>query len=254
MRDYLADDIGEVLVDDHGRLPEGAGVHAALHAARGAEAPQALHGRHPAVHALPDREPDRVGVRAQGAAALGRQHRHRLHRGAGVHRHQLRARHARQRHRDHGDEHQPRSGGRDRAPAAHPRHRRPDRHRLHRHGVDEEPARRRGPAARCHEDGPRAHPDRPPVALRPARDVAPAPAAVARRVQPPRLPALRGHRQHPQRRIHGARHPAPHRRGAAQGPHRARHRAGAGGSGHLPHQREARMAAHARGQERGRAA
>ena len=37
--------------------------------------------------------------------------------------------------------------------------------------------------------------------------------------------------------------PAPDRRGAAQGPHRARHRAGAGGRGHLPHQREARLAA-----------
>jgi hypothetical protein len=36
--------------------------------------------------------------------------------------------------------------------------------------------------------GPRARADRPPVALRPARDVAPAPAAVARRIQP-RSPA-----------------------------------------------------------------
>ena len=34
MRDYLSDDVGEVLVDDAGRLPEGAGVHAALHARR----------------------------------------------------------------------------------------------------------------------------------------------------------------------------------------------------------------------------
>ena len=118
----------------------------------------------------------------------------------------------------------------------------------------QEPARRRGPAARCHEGGPRAHPDRAPVALRPARDVATAAAAFAQRDQPPRVPALRGHRQHPQRRVHGARDPAPDRRGAAQGPHRARHRADAGRSGHVPHQREARMAAHARGQERGRAA
>ena len=67
------------------------------------------------------------------------------------------------------------------------------------------------------EDGSRAHPDRPPLALRPARDVAPAPAPVARRIQPPRLPALHRHRQHPQRRVDGARHPAPHRRGSAQG-------------------------------------
>ena len=132
--------------------------------------------------------------------------------------------HARLGHRDHRDQHQPRGGGRDRAPAAHPRHRRPDRHRLHRHGVDQEPARRRRPAARCDEDGPRAHPDRAAVALRPAGDVAPAPAALARRVEPPRLPALRRHRQHPQRRVAGAVDPAPDRRGSAQGPHRARDR------------------------------
>src|SRR5437773_6988202 len=41
------------------------------------------------------------------------------------------------------------------------------------------------------------------------------------------------------------------RRGAAQGPHRPRDRAGSGVGGDLPHQREARVAAHARGQERG---
>ena len=34
MRDYLTDDIGEILVDDAARLPEGAGIHAALHARR----------------------------------------------------------------------------------------------------------------------------------------------------------------------------------------------------------------------------
>ena len=157
-------------------------------------------------------------------------------------------------HRDHRDQHQPRSRRRNRAPAAHPRHRRPDRHRLHRHGVAEEPARRRRPAARRREDGSRAHPDRPPVALRPARNVAPAPASVAGRVQPPGLPALHRHRQHPLGRIHGARHPAPHRRGSAQGQDRAGDRAGAGRSGHLPDQREARMAAHARGQGRRRTA
>ena len=44
----------------------------------------------------------------------------------------------------------------------------------------EEPARRRGPPARCHEDGSRPHPDRAPVALRPAGDVAPAAAPLAR--------------------------------------------------------------------------
>ena len=51
------------------------------------------------------------------------------------------------------------------------------------------------------EDGPRPHPDRTPVALRPAGDVAPAAAALAGRVEPHRLPALHRHRQHPQRRV-----------------------------------------------------
>ena len=41
MRDYLGDDIGEILVDDTGRVPEGAGIHAALHAAGGAAQAQA---------------------------------------------------------------------------------------------------------------------------------------------------------------------------------------------------------------------
>ena len=98
----------------------------------------------------------------------------------------------------------------------------------------EEPARSRGPAARCDEDGPRAHPDRPAVALRPAGDVAPAPAAQPGRVEPAGVPALQRHRQHPQRRIAGAVDPAPDRRGRAQGAHLAHHRAGAGGRGHLP--------------------
>ena len=38
LRDYLTDDIGEILVDDDSRVPEGAGVHAALHAERCATA------------------------------------------------------------------------------------------------------------------------------------------------------------------------------------------------------------------------
>jgi ribonuclease E len=94
-------------------------------------------------------------------------------------------------------QHQPRSGGRDRAPAAHPRHRRPDRHRLHRHGVAKN--------QRAVEDRLRdaMKMDRARIQigrlsrfgllemsrqrLRPS----------ARRLQPHRVPALPGHRQHP---------------------------------------------------------
>jgi Ribonuclease G/E len=101
LRDYLTDDIGEILVDDPApsRRPRNT-CSASCRPTRSASS--SLYRRHPAVHALPDREPDRVGLRAQGAAALGRQPRDRLHRGAGVDRHQLGARHARRRHRDHG--------------------------------------------------------------------------------------------------------------------------------------------------------
>ena len=144
---------------------------------------QALRRRRAAVHALPDREPDRVGVFAQGRAALRRlasssitprrwcpstSTRRAPRAAADIETTALNT------NLEAADEiaRQLRSA----------RHRRPHRHRLHRHGVAEEPARRRRPAARRREAGPRAHPDRAHLALRPARDVAPAPAAVARRV------------------------------------------------------------------------
>ena len=59
---------------------------------------------------------------------------------------------------------------------------------------------------------------------------------------PHRLPALRRPGQYSRRRIAGARHPAHHRRGGAQGPDGARDRPGAGGSRNLSHEREARSA------------
>ena len=65
----------------------------------------------------------------------------------------------------------------------------------------EEPARGRGPPARCGEAGSRPHPDRTHLALRPARAVAPAPAPVDQRVHQHRLPALQRHGRHPQRRV-----------------------------------------------------
>jgi ribonuclease E len=75
---------------------------------------------------------------------------------------------------------------------------------------------------------------------------------VARRVEPRHLPALPRHRQHPQRRVDDAVDPAPARRGGPQGPHVAADPAGAGRGGDLPHQREARRAARARGPQRRR--
>ncbi len=199
------------------RAPAGARVRAALPVGRRHEADQALHRRSAAVHPLPDREPDRVRLLALGHPPLRRRHRDRLHRGPGLDRHQLGARDARRGHRDDRLQHEPRGRRRDRAAAAHPRPRRPDRHRLHRHGVEEEPAGRRRPAARCRALGPRPHPARTHLALRPDGNVAPAPATLARRVDAHVLPALQRHGHDQERRVHGARGAAPHRRGSPQG-------------------------------------
>ena len=67
-----------------------------------------------------------------------------------------------------------------------------------------------------------------------------------------RLPALQRHGRDPQRRVAGAGHPAPDRRGGAQGPHFQGDRAAAGGRRDLPDEREARVAAQHRGARRDR--
>ena len=235
-----------------GRPPARDRVRAALPVGRRRQAAQALHRRSPAVHALPDREPDRVGLLALGHPALRRQHRDRLHRGAGVDRHQLRARDPRLGHRGDRLQHEPRGCGRNRPAAAAPRPRRADRHRLHRHGVEEEPAGRRRPPARRRALRPRAHPARAHLALRPHGNVATAPAAVARRVDPHGLPALQRDGLDPQRRVDGAGRAAAHRRGGPQGPHHPCRRPAPGRRLDLPHQREARVAAPARERARDR--
>ena len=85
------------------------------------------------------------------------------------------------------------------------------------------------------------------VTLRLAGDVAATAAPFAERIQPPHLPALPWHWQHSQRGIAGAVHTAADRRGSPQGAHRAPGADGAGAGGHLPHEREARHAAQHRG-------
>ena len=104
--------------------------------------------------------------------------------------------------------------------------------------------------ARCREAGPRPHPDRAHLALRPAGAVAPAPAAVDRRVGEHRLPALQRHGHDPQRRLAGAGAVAADRRRGAQRPHREGHRAVAGRGCDLPDERKARLAERHREQER----
>ena len=80
------------------------------------------------------------------------------------------------------------------------------------------------------------------VALRPARTVAPAPAARAERDHAHQLPAMQRHGHHPRRRIDVARPAAPDRRRGAQGADRPGDRPGTGRCRDLSHQREARMA------------
>ena len=93
--------------DRHGSdLRAGAAVHGPRDAGQ-REPRQAVQGRRSAVLALPDRAPDRDRLRAAGRAALGRRDRHRPHRGAGLRRRQLGARHQGRRHRDHRLQHQP---------------------------------------------------------------------------------------------------------------------------------------------------
>jgi ribonuclease E len=66
-----ADDIGEILVDDESAFQKAQEFMQRSCREEPAQA-EALQGRRAAVHALPDREPDRIGLRAQGAAALRR--------------------------------------------------------------------------------------------------------------------------------------------------------------------------------------
>ncbi len=158
-----------------------------------------------ALLALPGRELPLGDVQPDGAAQVRRLHRHRRHRGAGRDRRELRPRHPRG--LDRGDRAQDQHGGRrgGRPPDAAARPRRPHRHRLHRHGGPAQQRRRREEAQGQAQDRPRPHPGRPHLRLRPARDVAPAPAPGHDRGDHQGLPALPRHRPRPLRRLDGAR-------------------------------------------------
>jgi hypothetical protein len=205
LRDYLSDDIGEVLIDESGAYQRAIEYVQRFQTAEGTKQIKLYSDEVTALHALPDRKPDRVGVLALGHPPLRRRHRHRLHGGARLDRHQLRASDARCRHRGDCLQHEPGGCGRDRAAA-------PasatsadsssstsstwSRRRTSR-------ASRTGFATPCARTG--AHSARAHLALRPHGDVAPAPATLARRVDPHGLPALQRHGLDPQRRVDGAR-------------------------------------------------
>ena len=101
-------------------------------------------------------------------------------------------------------QHQSGSGGRNRPPIAPARSGRTDRHRLHRHGVAEESTRGRRSPARRGETGSRANSDRPHLTFRSARTLPAAPAPFDRRVRGHFLPALQRHGHDSQRRLAGA--------------------------------------------------
>ena len=221
-----------------GTLRGRARVRAAGDAEQPAQA-QALPGHHAAVLALPDRNADRERVRTPGAPAFGRLDRDRPDRSADRDRHQLGQGHARQRHRGNRVQHELRGRGGNRAPVAHPRCRRPHRDRLHRHGFATPPARGRRQAQGRAQARSRARAGGSHLALRPARDVAPAPAAEPRRSDADRVPALRRPRPHPRRRIAVVVRAAPGRGARDEGQHRPGAGAGALERGELPAQREA---------------
>ena len=92
--------------------------------------------------------------------------------------------------------------------------------------------------------------DRQDHALRPARDVPSAAAPVHRRIRVSVLPALLGLRNDPVHRIAGARHPAHHRRRGAQGTNGESNRPVTGRSRDLSPQREAQLGAEPRDEQR----
>ena len=110
-----------------------------------------------------------------------------------------------------------------------------------------QPARGGEPSARCPQAGPRAGSGRPHLALRPAGDVTPAPAAVAGRIQPDRLPPLHRPGHHSRCRITVAVRTARDRGRGYEGQHGTRDRTRPGRCRHLPAQRKARPAGDAGG-------
>ena len=110
LRDYLTNEIGEILIDDE-KAYNDAKEFIEQVMPHNLKKLKAYQDPGATLYALPNRIADRVRVRAHRNLAFGRQRRHRSHRSAGVHRHQLRARDQRRRHRGNRPQHQPRSGG-----------------------------------------------------------------------------------------------------------------------------------------------
>jgi ribonuclease E len=147
IRDYFNHDIGDILIDTDDIYDQAQQFMAHVmpeHAARVKRYRDdaALFSRFQIEHQIESAYARTV------QAALGRRHRDRPHRSAGLGRRQLGPRHQGRRHRRNRHPHQPRSRRRSGPPDAPARPGRPDRHRLHRHGRVEEPPRSRKPPAR----------------------------------------------------------------------------------------------------------
>ena len=136
---------------------------------------------------------------------------------------------------------------RDRAAAAVARPRGPGRHRLHRHGREAQQPHGRAAAEGSAQARPRAHPGRPHLAFRPARDVAPAHPLERARKLDRQVPALRRHRARALGLLGLAAAAALDRGNAAQGRDPQHHRAHPHRDRALPAQSQARASAHAGG-------
>jgi ribonuclease E len=164
LRDYLRNDIGEILVDQEELYEDARQFMQQV-------MPQNLRKLKLYKDTVPLFSRFQIEMQIENAfdrtvrLPSGGAHRHRRHRSADLDRHQLGEGHQGRRHRGNRVQHQPRGCGRDRASVAHPRHGRLDRHRLHRHGIGQAPARGRRPPARRAEAGSRARADRPHLAL-----------------------------------------------------------------------------------------
>ena len=150
VRDFLTDEIDEVVCDDQG----GGRAHGRYGRANFApreEPGETLRRRRADLRDLRRAETNRRCLPSPGLAEMRRLHRDRRDRSARRGRREHRPQQRRPRRRENHPANQPRSGRRNRAPASSAQHRRPDHRRFHRHEEPQGPADGLQPDARAVE-------------------------------------------------------------------------------------------------------